>query len=373
MKTLQDLVNWAMAEGFILTKVKPYMTNNNKTGFVATGNIKKGDVVLKVPCKSAYTSSDISAEIKDEYPGCEAQSYYALEIAKSIRKKEKNAWCFLDQVPDELLRDSVLTWPDNVIKALPRQTNDLAADVKAMYTGDWTKTKLSQKKKNIDIKEEEFKKAWIVAQTRMLMCRGINEEVIQVMLPLAEMFNHASDGCHMELSEDYYEFRATRNYNTGDEVCWNYNEQYTNDDLLSCYGFIEKNNKKNYFVLDDFILPKLKKLSGAPKNEKERNLITHRESGLSGGITVELNDTAENSLRFLRKQDKSLPGNRQFEDHPLEFDHIAKEFLGELEMKTLEEYSKIEKDIKEYPIIKKRWEEHLMLIKNALKTYSYDE
>ncbi|KAI8401452.1 hypothetical protein FOFC_18321 [Fusarium oxysporum] len=221
MRTIQDLIKQVKAEGFILTKVKPYLANNNTTRFIATETIKKGDVVLQVPYKSAHTTEDISAEIKDKYPDCSAQSYYALEIAKSIRKKERNVWCFLDEVPDKLLRDSIITWPDSLIQALPKQTIRSATDLRAAYKDDWRETESSQKKGGLDIEQEEFKQAWIVAQTRMLACEGSNGEAIQAMLPLAEMFNHASDGCHLDFADNFYEFRATRDYNSGEEITWN--------------------------------------------------------------------------------------------------------------------------------------------------------
>ncbi|KAI8401708.1 hypothetical protein FOFC_18577 [Fusarium oxysporum] len=254
MRTIQDLIKQVKAKGFILTKVKPYLANNNTTRFIATETIKKGDIVLQVPYKSAHTTEDISAEIKDKYPDCSAQSYYALEIAKSIRKKERNVWCFLDEVPDKLLRDSIITWPDSLIQALPKQTIRSATDLRAAYKDDWRETESSQKKGGLDIEQEEFKQAWIVAQTRMLACEGSNGEAIQAMLPLAEMFNHASDGCHLDFADNFYEFRATRDYNSGEEdlrrLCWKAPHE---EDLfaLSC---VVDTNKRHLEALElDFI------------------------------------------------------------------------------------------------------------------------
>ncbi|KAI3573612.1 hypothetical protein IWW34DRAFT_635119 [Fusarium oxysporum f. sp. albedinis] len=368
MRTIQDLIKQVKAEGFILTKVKPYLANNNTTGFIATETIKVSDVVLQVPYKSAHTTEDISAEIKDKYPDCSAQSYYALEIAKSIRKKERNVWCFLDEVPDKLLRDSIITWPDSLIQALPKQTIRSATDLRAAYKDDWRETESSQKKGGLDIEQEEFKQAWIVAQTRMLACEGSNGEAIQAMLPLAEMFNHASDGCHLDFADNFYEFRATRDYNSGEEVCWNYNPQFTNDDLLSCYGFIEKKNKKDYFILDDFILRESARLPEMPQKPGKGNLLQYSKSG-----TVELNDIAKKSFCLLAQKDNTTRGNQQLELHPVEFNQFVKTKLRDIEAKTTEEYNKFFrehiKEIERYPIFRERWEEHLLLLEEGIKKY----
>jgi hypothetical protein len=49
MRTIQDLITQVKAEGFILTKVKPYLANNNTTGFIATETVKVSNCNNNIP------------------------------------------------------------------------------------------------------------------------------------------------------------------------------------------------------------------------------------------------------------------------------------------------------------------------------------
>lgn len=78
------------------------------------------------------------------------------------------------------------------------------------------------------------------------------------LIPVADLFNHAETGCHVEYTPEYYSVTADRAYQAGDEMYISYGH-HSNDFLLAEYGFILSENRWDRVSLDQVILPKLSK------------------------------------------------------------------------------------------------------------------
>ena len=82
------------------------------------------------------------------------------------------------------------------------------------------------------------------------------------LVPLADLFNHAAEGCEVSFSPAAYTVNAHRRIEEGEEVCISYGA-HSNDFLLVEYGFVmgggedegEGRNKWDSVNLDELLTP----------------------------------------------------------------------------------------------------------------------
>jgi hypothetical protein len=88
------------------------------------------------------------------------------------------------------------------------------------------------------------------------MVRGEDGEYDNILVPLADMFNHQPGAGVGSLSEDfsYFQINATQDYETGEQVFDNYGPK-SNYELLSAYGFVLPENPDDFMTLHFSLKP----------------------------------------------------------------------------------------------------------------------
>uniref|UniRef100_A0A6U1X1Q7 Rubisco LSMT substrate-binding domain-containing protein n=1 Tax=Vannella robusta TaxID=1487602 RepID=A0A6U1X1Q7_9EUKA len=103
---------------------------------------------------------------------------------------------------------------------------------------------------------EKFVWAFQTVNSRSWTVTNENNEKESVLVPLADMLNHAPGAGLGGLSYDktYFMINATKDYATGDQVFDNYGAK-SNFDLLSTYGFVLEDNAYDYMTLQFSLKP----------------------------------------------------------------------------------------------------------------------
>ncbi|TIA23154.1 SET domain-containing protein [Aureobasidium pullulans] len=265
-------VEWAIARGIEINGVTPAVLPGRGIGLLAKEKIAKDALLIFVPEK---------AMIKPELPvlrkhkliklSSQAQlaAYLTLEwkSQSSTYVASRAAWptpedfasCMLAWSSKDELEDVLRKWaPPSVQRPLDRMLSDLERDiesVKHMHAPD------------DQAFEREFLYHWMLVNTRSFHWKpqGITQGAM-IMNPALDYMNHCPNGqgCQVTMSQDGYELRANRDYESGEEILATYGA-HSNDKLLVHYGFIlpQTSLDDDEIRLDHVILPHL---SGSQQN-----------------------------------------------------------------------------------------------------------
>lgn len=112
-----------------------------------------------------------------------------------------------------------------------------------------------------DLEEEQYRYSWLLVNTRTFYHSTPETEKMarddrMALQPVADLFNHADQGCVVNFDPDTFTIRTDRVYEEGEEVFISYGH-HSNDFLLAEYGFVLDKNKWDEVALDDMILPEL--------------------------------------------------------------------------------------------------------------------
>jgi hypothetical protein len=159
-----------------------------------------------------------------------------------------------------------LAWALALQSHLPSPAAEVLGKQKAKFTRDWDIVRAAFP----ELKEEEYRYAWLLVNTRTFYYSTPETEKMarddrMALQPVADLFNHADQGCVVNFDPESFTIRTDRVYDEGEEVFISYG-QHSNDFLLAEYGFILDENKWDEVALDDIILPEL---SDGQKEELE--------------------------------------------------------------------------------------------------------
>ncbi|OQE16810.1 hypothetical protein PENFLA_c026G09468 [Penicillium flavigenum] len=291
----EAFTEWATSNGIDTNSVTPARFQGRGLGMMATRNIKKGEVVLQVPTKLMLRVEDIPSTFVDTLPEDIAvqallAAYLTHGAPDELSKYElwRKSWPsrkdFEDSMP--ILWPIVLGGPQ-----LPSSKDDDRTDseqpsfLPPSISGLWNslqpgpKTReysadyqniLSQQAQRLrkawtdvisafpDTNWETFSYNWLIVNTRSFYWIGEGQETPEDpndamgLVPFADYFNHADVARDVEFDENTYVFRATKDYEEGDEVFMNYGS-HPNDTLLAEYGFFLDVNEADSIYLDDII------------------------------------------------------------------------------------------------------------------------
>ncbi|RSL77464.1 hypothetical protein CDV31_017325, partial [Fusarium ambrosium] len=247
----------------------------NRTRFVATKDLKEGETVLDIPCQLAHTIFKIDDNIVKKRPAASVHCQLAIEVAENLHNRKKRPWCFIDEFPQELEQNHPLLWPEEIQGKLPRQSQDQLFALKESFEQDWFEhTGFFDQAGLKHITKDKFLRAWIIVLTRKFALKGGKTKVSPqqdrfALLPLAEIFNHATGGCRMKELNDRCQFITTTSYKMHEEVCLCYGNEMTNDELLATYGFLSDNDPNDYVLLDPVIWDRLSKEALISKRDAE--------------------------------------------------------------------------------------------------------
>lgn len=148
-------------------------------------------------------------------------------------------------------------WPEKLQHLLPPEAKNLLRNQQRKFRQDWNNATEAYP----DMPKKDYLYSWFLVGTRSFYYE-IQETLSYpwhdrlALLPVADMFNHASAGCVVAFSTEAYDITADREYQKGEEVYTSYGA-HSNDFLLTEYGFVLADNPSDQLCLDSILLAKL--------------------------------------------------------------------------------------------------------------------
>ncbi|OQE37410.1 hypothetical protein PENCOP_c010G04831 [Penicillium coprophilum] len=291
----EAFTEWAISNGIDTKSVTPARFQGRGLGMMATRNIKKGETVLKVPTRLMLRVEKIPSTFIDRLPGDIAvhallAAYLTHGAPDELSRYDlwRKSWPsrkdFEDSMP--ILWPTALGGPQ-----LPSSEDDAPIDseqpslLPPSLSGLWnsiqpgTKTKkYSADYQNIILQQAQrlrkawtdvisafpdtdwatFSYNWLIVNTRSFYWVSEGQETPEDpndamgLVPFADYFNHADVARDVKFDGNTYEFRATKDYEEGEEVFMNYGS-HPNDTLLAEYGFFLDVNEADSIYLDDIV------------------------------------------------------------------------------------------------------------------------
>ncbi|KAJ5472542.1 hypothetical protein N7530_006543 [Penicillium desertorum] len=275
----EAFAEWATSNGIDTNSVTPARFQGRGLGMMATRNIRKGEIVLQVPTKLMLRVEDIPSTFIDKLPEDIAvqallAAYLTHGAPDELSKYElwRKSWPsrkdFEESMP--ILWPTALGGPQlpsskdddrtdsEQPSFLPRQFQGSGINILSQQTQRLRKAWTDVISAFPDTNWEAFSYNWLIVNTRSFYWIGEGQETPEDpndamgLVPFADYFNHADVTRDVKFDENTYEFRATKDYEEGDEVFMNYGS-HPNDTLLAEYGFFLDVNEADSIYLDDII------------------------------------------------------------------------------------------------------------------------
>ncbi|KAK4192596.1 ribosomal lysine N-methyltransferase set11 [Podospora australis] len=274
-----ELIRWATDQGVELHGIASKRIPGRGMGMVATQDIKANERLLLVPISCLRGIENVPPEIKNAFPkdakvhgilaaelaleekatSSSSESSYAASVAS---KKKYAAWNAVVPASEDISDSLPLTWDPQLHDYLPGAALSLLRGQEIKFTRDW---ELFQKcipaTKWRFITKDDYKYHWLLVNTRTFY--HVNprtakrpDEDHMVLLPVADLFNHADHGCEFAWSGGSCTFTANRDYAEGEEVYFSYGH-HSNDFLLVEYGFVLDENEWDAVNIDDAVLAEM--------------------------------------------------------------------------------------------------------------------
>ena len=150
-------------------------------------------------------------------------------------------------------------WPPKLRALLPQAAMDLVKKQHQKFKRDWGRVSTMLVRRQRD--RDDYLHAWMLVNTRSFyyetpQMQHLPHDDRLLLLPVADLFNHANSGCESTFSSQSYAITATRDYRAGEEVHFCYGS-HSNDFLLAEYGFVPAQNQHDVVCLDEVIVSRL--------------------------------------------------------------------------------------------------------------------
>lgn len=262
-----------------------------------------------------------------------------LALDKSDMYAEWNAVC---PSKSDIESSVPLAWSTDLQSHLPSPAAELLRKQQAKFTRDWNIVRAAFP----DITEEDYRYAWLLVNTRTFYhstpkTEKMHRDDRMALQPVADLFNHADEGCDVHFNPECFTIRTNRAYEEGEEVYICYG-RHGNDFLLAEYGFILHVNQWDEVGLDDIILPELSK-----KQTQELE-----DAGFLGNYRLDASQVCYRTQTALRILALDLGTWRRVVDG-LDDEDDSKEMADELLLRLLKRYDqdvvKIIEDVEGLP------------------------
>jgi hypothetical protein len=170
-----------------------------------------------------------------------------------------SAWNAVCPSKSDIEASVPLCWSADLQSHLPSPAAELLRKQQTKFTSDWDIVRAAFP----ELTEEEYRYTWLLVNTRTFYhstpkTEKMHRDDRMALQPVADLFNHADEGCTVDFDPDSFKIRTDRGYEEGEEVFICYG-RHANDFLLTEYGFILESNHWDEVGLDDIILPELSK------------------------------------------------------------------------------------------------------------------
>lgn len=322
-----------------------------------------GDVIFTIPVKLARSIDTVPKRIsRKAHSNKSIHSFLAAQLALD-KPMQPKCWTSLLPTPSDFATTPIM-WPEELQDLLPRQAKDLLDKQKALFSGHWEVCA----KAFPNLLREDYLYAWLLVNTRTFYHETAKTMTFPwhdrlALLPVADLFNHADNGCEVSASSENFIITADRVYNVGDEVYISYGE-HSNDFLLTEYGFVLEDNQWDKVCLDDMILPRLNAAQRAELESKgllggyvlqNENLVCHRTQAAIRLLCCTKGE--ENEQASLKKVDEMLLG-------------LLNGFLVEIKRASERVETLCVGFLSQRAILAHRWNQIAMLISQTVKFLS---
>lgn len=208
--------------------------------------------------KALRTIDTVPKAVLDALRGVSVHGTLAAQIALD-ETEDYAIWKTVLPTRQEFEAGMPIMWPKELQQLLPRRARDLFDKSLAGFRKDCE----AVLKAFPQLTYDDYMYSWVMINTRtfynkMPKMKTYSQEDRLVCMPVADLFNHADQGCQLVFSSEGYSVVTNREYDADSEVFLSYGS-HSNDFLLTEYGFILETNRWDDVYLDDVILPKLSK------------------------------------------------------------------------------------------------------------------
>ncbi|KAK7954276.1 hypothetical protein PG996_015160 [Apiospora saccharicola] len=258
MDEIEAFIHLAERQGVQLYGIEPARIPGRGVGVIATRSLKTGEAILNIPMQAVRSLHSISETVSSQLPA--GLSFHGVLAADLALDKSAcfASWKKLLPTRADFAASMPFTWPEELQKLLPRGASDIVHGQHAKFKSQWGVVAEAFP----SLARDEYMYFWLLVNTRTFYLETPEMKAFPwddrlALLPIADLFNHADQGCHVTYSaEEGYTITASRRYKAGEEVLVSYGD-HSNDLLLAEYGFVMAENKWDSVCLDEVIMPRL--------------------------------------------------------------------------------------------------------------------
>ncbi|OIW31045.1 SET domain-containing protein [Coniochaeta ligniaria NRRL 30616] len=258
MDSYDELLRWATEKGVELYGVEPRKIPGRGVGMIATERLEVDKLLLEVPTSLLRTVDTIPKAVRKKLPS--DMSVHGLLAADLALDKSPTYKLWNAVVPSrsELEESCPMAWVPELQAYLPSPAAERLRKMQSKFARDWEEARLAFPA----LTEEHYRYAWMLVNTRTFYYSTPKTEKLfhrddrMALQPVADLFNHADEGCAVAFDQESFTIRANRTYEAGEEIFICYG-RHGNDFLLAEYGFVLEENKWDEVGLDEPVLSHL--------------------------------------------------------------------------------------------------------------------
>ncbi|KAK3394094.1 hypothetical protein B0H63DRAFT_555359 [Podospora didyma] len=346
MDAYSELLLWASTKGIKLDGIEPRQIPGRGVGIVAARAIKTEEKILQVPTSTLRTLETVPSRITKRLPkNLTVHGILAADLALDPSPSKLYArWNAVIPTREDVWDSMPLTWDAQLQEFLPRTARNLLRKQLAKFERDWAAVKTAfSHDDSSTVSRDDYLYAWLLVNTRTFYheterTKKLSRDDRMIMQPVADLFNHADQGCNVSFDPSAFTIAADREYAEGEEVYISYGN-HSNDFLLTEYGFVLSENRWDEVCLDDALLPEL--------STRQKGYL--EESGFLGNYMLDDKTVCYRTQVALRLMCTPLAEWRRFVDfgddddgcggrssrHQDKADRLLVSILREYEMKAM--------------------------------------
>ncbi|TGO07454.1 hypothetical protein BTUL_0275g00160 [Botrytis tulipae] len=257
MEVDKEFMKWAVAQGIEFNGITTHKLPGKGLGIIAEKNLEAGDTILTAPISAFRTAQTVPRSISKSISSITVNGLLAAELA--IDTTEVCApWRAVLPTKADFEESMPLMWHPSLQALLPSASLSLIQNQMIKISSDWTAVSTAFP----TLPYDHYLYNWLLVSTRTFYYNSPTIETKKppshddclALIPLADNFNHADDGCEVTSSPSGYKICADRQIAKGEEIYITYGN-HSNDFLLAEYGFILVENRWDAVCLDGVILP----------------------------------------------------------------------------------------------------------------------
>ncbi|KAG5924200.1 hypothetical protein E4U61_001339 [Claviceps capensis] len=257
MDAIENLLTWARSNGVVTDGIGPQVLPGRGIGIVATQNLKADHVILTVPSTLLRSLGNTPKPILRKLKGATVHAILSASLCLET-SPDFDIWKAVLPTQHDITTSIPLAWPPELQALLPTTAKTLLEEQSAKFARDWALVSAAYP----ELTRDEYLYAWLLVNSRTFYHttrrteKKLPKEDHMVLQPVADLFNHAPDGCQVSFDEHCYTITTTRACQRGEELFIRYGS-HSNDFLLVEYGFTLPSglNKWDELCLDPYMCP----------------------------------------------------------------------------------------------------------------------